>query len=627
MQHPRRFRPLTVLLCVLAGASAAPLQTQELALSQYSISVNGVERSYSYLSSTKANSYNGQWVVFALHDDGQSAAQFSEQSGWARVAEKYGFAVVFPQAVNNSWASNSGGEDAYIKAVFDHARTHLVSRYPGDNAAPGGGLPPGINGANNPIWAWEPLRDLTGSGAGARVAHEFAMNHPGLFAALATLNGVAFDAAYATGEQRAQDYFQHMRGKNLAPTWQQLKKEVPVSVWMFNSGAVSAAQGKQAAYWKASAAVTATITTRVIDGFSASIYANAANPAQEFRSTQLSDTARYDEALSTAIWTDLFAHLARWTSAPNGDLVTVRTAAEVNQTFIVKSIDVGDGKPYQYYLKLPSSYRKGMHLPLVIVTHGGNENAWLFTSKIKMHEVGEQEGFISVYPNGHRNRWESELPDGPDAQFIERMIKDVIKTYGADASRVYMMGFSNGSGMTHMMGLTHPHLFAATSPTNGAGTLSKQARQRVAELKARFDWQLPVMAIYGNVDSAASVDGLIPAGGSINVGIDTIKKYNHIGLTDKTTRLNSAFSAPYEVLTPSGQLVPAGIDARYPAGRFQVYQYLSDAPKPLDLLHLVWVIDMPHAYDLREAQLQWDYFKHWSRNSNGSLRYTARVLK
>jgi hypothetical protein len=47
-------------------------------------------------------------------------------------------------------------------------------------------------------------------------------------------------------------------------------------------------------------------------------------------------------------------------------------------------------------------------------------------------------------------------------------------------------------------------------------------------------------------------------------------------------------------------------------------------PKPLNLFSLVWVADLAHGGDPREAQLGWVYFKHWRRNADGSLSYFRR---
>ena len=44
---------------------------------------------------------------------------------------------------------------------------------------------------------WFPFQYLTGVGAGGRVAQEFAIDYPGVFAALATLNAAPFNAGTA----------------------------------------------------------------------------------------------------------------------------------------------------------------------------------------------------------------------------------------------------------------------------------------------------------------------------------------------------------------------------------------------------------------------------------------------
>src|SRR5579859_666226 len=114
-------------------AGAAPL-------TKSTVSVDGMERSYSYFVSSKCDKAGFNYVVFALPDNGQTAEEFAEQSGWTKVAEENGFVVVFPEGFNKTWSPASSGEDGYLKAVFDHALTHLVLP-PADTAqkADGGG--------------------------------------------------------------------------------------------------------------------------------------------------------------------------------------------------------------------------------------------------------------------------------------------------------------------------------------------------------------------------------------------------------------------------------------------------------------------------------------------------------
>jgi poly(3-hydroxybutyrate) depolymerase len=326
--------------------------------------------------------------------------------------------------------------------------------------------------------------------------------------------------------------------------------------------------------------------------------------------------------MARAIWIDFFAHTARWTSSPNGDLGPMQTQAEVENGFDVRRMEVG-GRNYTYYVRTPSSYRPGQSLPVVLAAPGAFYPAWLYLSQIRMHEVGEREGFITVYVNGPQNRWEFTDPDGPDAQFLTRAVDDVVTRLGADRGRVYMQGFSLGSGMSYMMGITHPQTFAAVSPNNGIGPMAPRVLERVRELKARGDVRIPMMLVYGDVDGAGSTDARIPANGVLRGAIDEMKAYNRISTADRIEPYNSPNTLSYEVLVPGARLVRAGVDRRYPQGRFQISAYMSADPTPLNLFSFVWVTDMSHGQDPRTAQLEWDYFRQWRRNPDGTLIHSA----
>jgi poly(3-hydroxybutyrate) depolymerase len=630
------------------------------------ISVDGRDRTYYYYVSSKVDKKGFNFIVYALHDNGQTAEEFAERSGWKKVAEKNGFVVVFPEAVESSWASNSGGEDHYLKAVYDDASSHML--LPGGGAGPqnfgprggtdapanegadaaggadrrrgGGGEGAGAGGpargaanaegeGNNRrddgrpprVMTWFPFQYLTGVGAGGRVAQEFAIDYPGVYAAVATLNATPFNATYARGNEPAQGYFQAMRMKNASPVWKQLKKDVPVAVWLFSTQP-NTVDTKLADYWKHVDRVSSDGSDRTVAGFSTVIYRNSGNAAQQVRLSTLPASSNPDEALASAIWSEFFSHVARWTSSPNGDLGTLLTRAEVNDSFDVRPITV-DGKPYKYYLKRPSGFEKEKSLPLVISAHGFGYPAWLYLSQIKMHEVGEKEGFLTAYIEGPAPGWDFKSPDGVDAQFVQKVIADAEQLYRADPGRIYMQGFSLGSGLSYMMGITHPRLFAAISPNSGIGPMSKEVEARVAEVKAQSDLRIPTMMVYGNVDSGASVDGKIPAQGVIRGAFDELKAFDHITTQDRSERFNSDYAEPYEVLVPGVKMAREGADKRYPKGRFEIYRYMSADPQALNLFSFVWVEDMAHGGDPRQAQLEWDYFKRWHRNADGSVTYTA----
>jgi hypothetical protein len=77
------------------------------------------------------------------------------------------------------------------------------------------------------------------------------------------------------------------------------------------------------------------------------------------------------------------------------------------------------------------------------------------------------------------------------------------------------------------------------------------------------------------------------------------------------------------VLVPGAKPVHSGADKRYPKGRFEIYPYTSSDPRARNLFSFVWVEDLAHGGDPRQAQLEWDYFKRWQRNADGSLTYSA----
>jgi poly(3-hydroxybutyrate) depolymerase len=601
------------------------------ALAKNTVAVGGQDRDYYYFVPPKADHAGFNQVVYALHDNGQTAQQFAQASGWMKVAAENGFVVVFPETVQKDWGPSAGGEDDYLAAVLAHAGTHMLIPAPpgaggggprggggGGGAAEGGA---GQRGGPPRIRTWAPFQYLTGVGAGATLAQAFAMNHPGLYAAVATVDGAASDAAYAKGEQPADGAYLHIwPDKALVPIWKQQKKDVPVATWLFTHGAPTAAEARQADYWKRADHVAAAATTDSAGGYETAVFTSRDNPAQQVRTTTLPASAPVDARLAATIWNGLFARVARWTSSPNGDLGRLMTHAEVDKAFELKTISVGD-RTYTYYVKTPPSYSKGQKLPVVLSAHGFAFPAWMYLSQIKLHEVGDKEGFITVYLQGQRDAWTFEDPDGPDQQYILKVVAAVEADYGADPSRVYMQGFSFGSGLTYMMGLTHPELFAGVSPNSGIGPMPKDVETRIAQIKAKSDARTPMLLLYGDADRGGSVDGEIPSQGILRGAIDEVKAYNHITTADGAKPFHSPTGPGYDILVPGAKLVSDAVDARYPQGRFKIYPYLSADPTPRNLFSFVWVRDLTHGGDPRQAQLEWDYFKHWRRNADGSLSY------
>ena len=648
----------------LVGASAPPAGAVDIStpmLQRNQVSVDGQERDYYYFVPRNVDPRGFNPVVYALQDDHETVQQFAQRSGWLQVAAKSGFVVVFPEAQNERWLTDAGSEDDYLKAVFEDGKSHMwlpwVPRLHGPAFAggegaggPPGAVAPALPGRGRPmqkaapqgrrfgkpkggigmrlpplgeVHSWLPFQYLTGEGAGATLALSFAMSHPDLFAAVATLNGAPYRQAYDVANQPADGSTLRMWvGWDVWASWEPPKKNVPMAVWLFTSGAAIASEVRQADYWKHADGIGAGAGTgRTIDGFSAVVYRNASNPNEEVRTTIVPKGTAFDATMASVIWDHLFSRVARWTDDPNGRLGRLLTREQVSQQFKVQSVTVG-GQKYVYYLNLPPQYHPGQHLPLVVCAHGGDYPAWLYLSQLKMQDVGRKEGFITVYLQEPEYFWNFKDPDGADSRYVQKVIADVEQSFGADRHRVYMQGFSLGSGMTYMMGITHPRLFAAVSPNSGIGPMSPAVMARVAAVKRQGDTRVPIIVMYGNADHGGSIDGQLPARiGVLQPAIDQLKAFDHIVTQDQIEPYVSPSSPPYDILVPGAKLVRAGFSAHYPKGRLKVYEYYSDDPTPRNLFDFVWVQDMAHAQFQDEAQMQWDFFRHWRRNDDGALTY------
>jgi hypothetical protein len=174
-----------------------------------------------------------------------------------------------------------------------------------------------------------------------------------------------------------------------------------------------------------------------------------------------------------------------------------------------------------------------------------------------------------------------------------------------------------------MMGITHSATFAAVSPNNGIGPMSPEVEARAAEIRKDHDLRIPMMLVYGSVDTGASIDAKVPAEGVLRGAIDEMKKLDKIATADKVQSYSGPNGDPYDVLVLGGKKAVAGVDKRYPAGRFQMNEYMSSDPVPLNLFSFVWMTDLPHAQDPRTAQVLWDYFKQWQREADGSLKFVG----
>jgi polyhydroxybutyrate depolymerase len=142
------------------------------------------------------------------------------------------------------------------------------------------------------------------------------------------------------------------------------------------------------------------------------------------------------------------------------------SSVQVGDTTLM--LDVG-GSMRSFLVHAPPAYDGTTRLPVVFDFHGltGTSNQQKGLSG--WDDVGDTEGFITVYPQGLENAWNAGLccSDGSDdVAFVRAIIENLQAEACIDAKRVYASGCSNGGGMSYKLACDAAEVIAGIAPVD-----------------------------------------------------------------------------------------------------------------------------------------------------------------
>jgi len=158
----------------------------------------------------------------------------------------------------------------------------------------------------------------------------------------------------------------------------------------------------------------------------------------------------------------------------------------------------------------------GTKRPVVIVLHGGMGSAEVMRANSGFDSVARAEDFMVVYAEGtafgagrdaaqarRQHAWNTgfllrrQVRDADDIAYFDTLIDLLVREHGADPSRVFMTGSSNGGMMTYVYAVTRPERLAAVAPVV-ASMFTFEATPSVP---------LPILIINGAKDDEVPLEG------------------------------------------------------------------------------------------------------------------------
>ncbi len=368
------------------------------------------------------------------------------------------------------------------------------------------------------------------------------------------------------------------------------------------------------------------------------IYFNDINPYHKVINFTDESINKITDTVTNKIWFDLFYTVRRINTCEKGNIAERICFEKCHFEKHLDDPSLGDNGniPHTWLEHVPQCVldNPSKSIPLVIFSHGAFDNPMKAADMSKWHEIGEKEGFITVYPlasNGINFNLNLDKSMPSDEDFYLALIKYLKIKYPIDSSRVYLSGFSNGAGMSQVMAMLHPELIAAIAPIASMWpytipgpfdqeTFSLEKNLRPIsiglELQKIRNYRMPVWYTYGTRE----MEYPIYKGLGQQYQYDAWKQYNNIPVHETPEKpLDTECSIGVESDT---------VEVLYPCKQYPDYKYSIHKFYSSDTQENYYNFALAHgkAHDVHivDAELAWKFISRFSRNPDGSLKQQSQ---